>query len=96
MPAKDHTSPVSDADRAARLAFAEHCRRVGGREALADRHDIALRTVERMDRSRRDVPPRLARALAAECRDLRLIERAIVFERWADECDQRAQGGPTE
>lgn len=86
---KDHSQPVSEADRAARAAFREHCSINGGTAALADRHGLNQRTVERIQRGDRDVPPGVAISLATECREWRLVERAIVLERWAQECEQR-------
>lgn len=86
MPTKNHAAPLNALDAAARLAFAEAAKLYD----IADWHDLNPRTVERMARGRRDVPPGLARDVAAQLAALNgdnepaVANLARALTAWAD------------
>lgn len=88
---KDHSQPVSEADRRARAAYRRYSSYVG-LEQLAMRYRVAARTAQRVHAGQRDVPPGLAESIAAEIRG-RGLDRsaadwedcATALEQWANE-----------
>jgi hypothetical protein len=91
MPAKDHTQPVNDIDRAARGAFYQVVDELGP-AGLAARFAVDRRTVDRIYAGRRDVPPGLAREIAAQIETIGPdidARHAAWLLAWADYCAAR-------
>lgn len=96
--AQSDNQPINEADRQARAAFRLHCDETGGHAAFAQRHGMNSRSAERIYAMRRDVPPSLARTVAAEIRDdfatmnrrPQLADRARALELWAQDCADRS------
>lgn len=77
---------------AATRAIAAAIDGAGGPAAFGQVHDVDVRTVERMDAGRRDVPPGLAREVAASLDHVtsrRAAEHAAALRAWADACGVR-------
>lgn len=87
-------TPTNDLDRAARRAF-RMARMVYD---IAAQHDIARRTVERIAAGKRDVPPKLARAIAGHLRAQGLSDDETVESiaapliAWADSREAAQHG----
>lgn len=98
MPAQDHATPVSEADRQARAAFREYT--LHYQNATVTRAypvDASPRTLDRIFAGKRDVPPGIAREMAAKIRaDTDLARHpdrqegwATALELWAEDCAAR-------
>lgn len=92
----DHATPVSEADRQARAVFVAEAKRRGSYAAIADRFEVSPATCRAIFKGQRDVPPGLARAIAADLRAATierhhevLADRAAQLELWAEECAER-------
>lgn len=87
-------SPINDADAAARRAF----RKARMVYDIAAQHDVARRTVDRIAAGKRDVPPKLARAIADHLRGLGLSDDETVESiaapliAWADSREAAQHG----
>lgn len=100
---KDHSTPINEADRQARAAFKAYNRWLLRQDPVSDLwQGIDPRTYQRIAAGKRDVPPGLAREIAAKLRELMakpnwlldFDEWAAAFEAWADDCQQRSAARP--
>ncbi|MEO9625902.1 MAG: hypothetical protein ABJF09_00670 [Qipengyuania citrea] len=100
MTTRDHTTPVSEADRQARAAFKAYT--LHYQQAMITRAypvQASPRTLDRIFSGQRDVPPGIARELAAKIRaDTDLARHpdrrdgwADALDLWADDCEGRGK-----
>jgi len=95
---RDHTTPISEADRQARAAFKAYTLHYQ-QTVIARAYPVQAspRTLDRIFSGQRDVPPGIARELAAKIRaDTDLARHpdrrdgwADALDLWADDCDSR-------
>lgn len=96
---KDHSQPINEADRQARAAFSHFAKWLYRNDPFGQLPiDMDPRTWQRIARGERDVPPGVARELAAYIRAqipawdwATVISWAEAFELWADDCEQRSK-----